>query len=69
LFASSEKIEARASSMRLFDSSPPPDDEWDTKSDNLSDRDDFVNDFEETTSNKASLFSDEPPSLETSEET
>jgi hypothetical protein len=69
LFASSEKIEARASSMRLFDSSPPPDDEWDTKSDNLSDRDDFVNDFEETTSNKASLFNDEPPSLETSEET
>ncbi|KAJ3650580.1 hypothetical protein Zmor_016670 [Zophobas morio] len=49
--------------LPLFDPSPPPDDDWDTKSDNLSEPEDFTQDFE-TPTPKTNLFSEEPPALD-----
>ncbi|CAG9854071.1 unnamed protein product [Phyllotreta striolata] len=46
----------------LFASSPPPDDgDWDTKSDQFSDTDDFVAYRRDENVNKARLFDDDPP--------
>ncbi|KAG5900057.1 hypothetical protein JTB14_016031 [Gonioctena quinquepunctata] len=51
--------------VRLFDSSPPPDDnyDWDTKSDNFSDAEDYTPYSVDENLQRASLFDDEPPSL------
>lgn len=49
----------------LFDSVPPPDDcqDWDTKSDSLSDTDDYQPYHGQENFTRSSIFDDEPPSL------
>nr|XP_023017779.1 WASH complex subunit 2 isoform X2 [Leptinotarsa decemlineata] len=52
--------------VRLFDSTPPPDDDdgdWDTKSDNFSDSDDYTSYRADENLQRSNLFDDEPPSL------
>lgn len=51
--------------VKLFDASPPPVDDWDTKSDASDDNFGAFDESEETTSSPATtLFSDEPPALD-----
>lgn len=51
--------------ISIFDSIPPPDDceDWDTKSDSLSDTEDFLPYQAQETFSRSSVFDDEPPSL------
>ncbi|CAG9820659.1 unnamed protein product [Phaedon cochleariae] len=64
------KLEANMTpTIRLFDSTPPPDDDgdWDSKSDNFSYTEDFTPYQIEGNLDRSSLFDNEPPSLDANE--
>lgn len=64
-FATSSTSDQPPPVVNLFGSTPPPvdDDDWDTKSDNFSDTEDFVSYRGQENSQRSNLFDNEPPSL------